>query len=1066
VADALRDASATPGEVQALQMHGTGTPLGDPIETNAALSALRPGPVPADLALLATKAQVGHAEAAAGLVSVAAALEGCAAARANHNPHLRSLNPYVEQPMEAACGRPHLHRQSPPLPPASPHGTRTHCASAFAFQGTNAHAVVEHWAAPREERGPAGPAAGALLELDRSFVAPAAHRLVRAGAAAGDGRVTLRLDLGSALASAMKDHVVQGKVLLPGAAMLECCLAAASYALDDSASGGALVLAGTVIPAPLVVPRDGSVPAFVTVSPVAGRVELRSLPEDLGPAAAPRLNTRGAVALLPARPLPPAGPLPGPKPLPVRPGRGGVVACVAVLDLDPLGTSVEDYGVHPAVLDCAIQSGLTHVTEGSFVPAAAGGFWRDEAPADPFRGNPGALRGGESPGGLHASAVARPGPASLVTDFALAGSGGRRGPRLAQLTSKRLVVRPPPGAPPPGASAVVHAFAEVLAVSDPVEGLAARPGDGAVAVVVGRRGTVLRVPTAGPVSVAMAAAAESMGAALRDPRAGAVSLHASTGFQGVHAGLPGGTPAPAAAGLPGPAGHAAASLAVGGMARSAAMEAPGRGWSDTTSPHVDSLVAPCRRGGAFPAEPGRAGPPAGGTVAVTGGLGGLGALFAEWMASSEGRRGGPALLLLGRSGRGPAGLARISRASGGPVAAASCDAAGAEGAALVGGIARGGRVFGGRVSGVVHAAGVLRDGLVRGLTPGSLRGVLAPKAAGVEGIAGRGPVSWVVAVSSISALVGFPGQANYAGANAALESLAASLAQRGVPAVAVRLGALSAVGMAARSEGVDVLARTRRWGLGALAPAHALSSIARAMTQTPPASGAPASRFVASPLSLDVARRSLPTFAARHVFEPPESNPPAGDPRPAEAPPRDDPPAPPPAPAPPGGAVDVASELPLVTAAVERALRDVTGRDFGPEDSVAGAGIGEVRALRVVQGLEAELGLPGAVPRALLSDFPRVSDMVCRLAALLPDAHPFLAREEEIPPEHRPPRSASGASSAFGRSPSLRSLAPGPGGRRPPGPGGVSRSFSFSGGHRGPPPPRSPTPGSAGAMAR
>lgn len=148
IRDALLDASATALEVSALQMHGTGTALGDPIETNAALTALRQGPVGSHVSvrlggrlamcrvsmtrpsapdthkdalpclqihLLASKAQVGHAEAAAGAVAAVASLQGCSGMAANHNPHMRQINPYVEQPMEACVGTVSLHRQFAPL---------------------------------------------------------------------------------------------------------------------------------------------------------------------------------------------------------------------------------------------------------------------------------------------------------------------------------------------------------------------------------------------------------------------------------------------------------------------------------------------------------------------------------------------------------------------------------------------------------------------------------------------------------------------------------------------------------------------------------------------------------------------------------------------------------------------------------------------------------------------------------------------------------------------------------------------------------------------------------------
>ena len=65
-----------------LQMHGTGTSLGDPIEINGALSVLMPRRSPAQpLALAASKAAAGHAEPAAGIVGLAFAissLEPCA----------------------------------------------------------------------------------------------------------------------------------------------------------------------------------------------------------------------------------------------------------------------------------------------------------------------------------------------------------------------------------------------------------------------------------------------------------------------------------------------------------------------------------------------------------------------------------------------------------------------------------------------------------------------------------------------------------------------------------------------------------------------------------------------------------------------------------------------------------------------------------------------------------------------------------------------------------------------------------------------------------------------------
>ena len=91
---ALAFAGLSPAAVMQLQMHGTGTPLGDPIETGAATAVLVDGSWRAQpLAASTAKAWIGHSEAAAGamgLMHASTALshrqvhgECCAAARWN-----------------------------------------------------------------------------------------------------------------------------------------------------------------------------------------------------------------------------------------------------------------------------------------------------------------------------------------------------------------------------------------------------------------------------------------------------------------------------------------------------------------------------------------------------------------------------------------------------------------------------------------------------------------------------------------------------------------------------------------------------------------------------------------------------------------------------------------------------------------------------------------------------------------------------------------------------------------------------------------------------------------------
>lgn len=69
IRQALLDATIAPADVDNLEMHGTGTPLGDPIEVGAALAVLSVPGKQAPLSLSAVKSMLGHCEPAAGAAS-------------------------------------------------------------------------------------------------------------------------------------------------------------------------------------------------------------------------------------------------------------------------------------------------------------------------------------------------------------------------------------------------------------------------------------------------------------------------------------------------------------------------------------------------------------------------------------------------------------------------------------------------------------------------------------------------------------------------------------------------------------------------------------------------------------------------------------------------------------------------------------------------------------------------------------------------------------------------------------------------------------------------------------
>ena len=143
---ALRVAALPAAAVAALQMHGTGTPLGDPIEVGAAAAVLVDGVArQLPLALMAAKSWIGHAEPAAGVVGLAHAQAVLSQATALPILHLGPLNPYVEGAMEMGGGTWAAAREAAPLPgPALTPEPVAVGVSAFAFQGTNAHSVLLH----------------------------------------------------------------------------------------------------------------------------------------------------------------------------------------------------------------------------------------------------------------------------------------------------------------------------------------------------------------------------------------------------------------------------------------------------------------------------------------------------------------------------------------------------------------------------------------------------------------------------------------------------------------------------------------------------------------------------------------------------------------------------------------------------------------------------------------------------------------------------------------------------------------------------------------------------------
>ncbi|MDH2430798.1 SDR family NAD(P)-dependent oxidoreductase [Sphaerisporangium sp. TRM90804] len=206
-----------------------------------------------------------------------------------------------------------------------------------------------------------------------------------------------------------------------------------------------------------------------------------------------------------------------------------------------------------------------------------------------------------------------------------------------------------------------------------------------------------------------------------------------------------------------------------------------------------------------------------GTVLVTGGTGALGAVFARHLVTRHGVRN---LVLAGRRGPGAEGAAELRAelsALGARVEIVACDTADREALRrLLAGIPAGHPL-----TGVVHAAGVLDDGVIDALTPERVSGVLRPKADAawhLHELTRTMDLGMFVLFSSLVGTTGGAGQGNYAAANAFLDGLARHRAAQGLPAVSLGWGLwASGGGMDARLTQED-RDRMTRSGLRPITP--------------------------------------------------------------------------------------------------------------------------------------------------------------------------------------------------------------------------------------------------------
>ncbi|MFE5118929.1 type I polyketide synthase [Streptomyces sp. NPDC056669] len=213
-----------------------------------------------------------------------------------------------------------------------------------------------------------------------------------------------------------------------------------------------------------------------------------------------------------------------------------------------------------------------------------------------------------------------------------------------------------------------------------------------------------------------------------------------------------------------------------------------------------------------------------GSVLVTGGTGGVGSQVARWLA----RAGAEHLVLTSRRGLEADGAAELRdelTALGAEVTIAACDAADRDAlAAVLAAIPERHPL-----NAVVHAAGVLDDGVLDSMSVERVAGVLRPKVDGArhlheltEGL----DLSAFVLFSSLAGAIGGAGQGSYAAANAYLDALAQQRRAQGLAATSVAWGPWAEGGMAVDGALEE---RLRRGGMAAMTPELAVKALQQAL---------------------------------------------------------------------------------------------------------------------------------------------------------------------------------------------------------------------------------------------
>ena len=287
-----------------------------------------------------------------------------------------------------------------------------------------------------------------------------------------------------------------------------------------------------------------------------------------------------------------------------------------------------------------------------------------------------------------------------------------------------------------------------------------------------------------------------------------------------------------------------------------------------------------------------------------------------------------------------------------------------------------------QLQGMMHASGVLADATFGNQSAASLRQAFAPKsgsAANLHKATQQSPLSFQVIFSSVTALLGGMGQANYAAANAALDSLAAAWQRQGEAGVSsIQWGGWAGGGMA--STDASTAGRLARMGMALIEPKHGLAALSGLLHSSSPVQPA---LLTAVPFVWDKFLASSGSARVAGIFDEFAGQPQQPQQRPqltAVSPTRVSESAP---------LVAVTSltaeqRLAYLTAEVAAAVANVLGTALAPAEPLMAAGLDSLGAVELKNALETHMGME--LPSTLIFDYPSVNAIAEYVSSIMPAA--------------------------------------------------------------------------------